>query len=84
MNLSVTIIGAGSAVFARQLLTDILRIPGLGKGSFALVDINPVCSSPEMGALFDDEMWGRGGNIFGPLIDKCESFYSSYRQPVYT
>jgi alpha-galactosidase len=42
MQTSVTIIGAGSAVFARQLITDILQIPGLDEGSFALVDIDPV------------------------------------------
>src|SRR5437879_3349959 len=38
----ITIIGAGSTVFARQLITDILQIEGLDEGSFALVDIDPV------------------------------------------
>ncbi|HEU5369127.1 MAG TPA: alpha-galactosidase [Ktedonobacterales bacterium] len=38
----VTFIGAGSAVFARQLITDILHIEGLESGIFALVDIDPV------------------------------------------
>jgi alpha-galactosidase len=37
----VTLIGAGSAVFARQLITDILAIDGLDGGTFALVDIDP-------------------------------------------
>ena len=37
----VTIMGAGSAVFSRQLMTDILQIDGLDKGTFALVDIDP-------------------------------------------
>jgi alpha-galactosidase len=37
----VTIMGAGSAVFARQLMTDILQIEGLDEGSFALIDIDP-------------------------------------------
>jgi alpha-galactosidase len=37
----VTLIGAGSAVFARQLMTDILAIDGLDNGTFALVDIDP-------------------------------------------
>jgi alpha-galactosidase len=37
----VTFIGAGSAVFARQLMTDILSIDGLDSGTFALVDIDP-------------------------------------------
>ncbi len=37
----VTIIGAGSAVFARQLITDILAVDGLDEGEFALVDIDP-------------------------------------------
>ncbi len=37
----VTFIGAGSAVFARQLITDILAIDGLEDGVFALVDIDP-------------------------------------------
>ena len=37
----ITILGAGSAVFARQLMTDILQIEGLDEGCFALVDIDP-------------------------------------------
>jgi len=36
----VTLIGAGSAVFARQLITDILAVDGLDAGVFALVDID--------------------------------------------
>jgi alpha-galactosidase len=32
--------GAGSTVFARQLMTDILHIEGLNEGTFALVDID--------------------------------------------
>ena len=36
----ITIIGAGSGVFARQLITDILSVDGLESGSFALVDID--------------------------------------------
>ena len=38
----VTFVGAGSAVFARQLMTDILNIEGLDEGTFALVDIDAV------------------------------------------
>src|SRR3989442_11368900 len=38
----VTLIGAGSAVFARQVMTDILAVDGLDRGVFALVDIDPV------------------------------------------
>ncbi len=37
----ITILGAGSTVFARQLMTDILQIEGLDEGCFALVDIDP-------------------------------------------
>ena len=37
----VTFVGAGSAVFARQLITDVLAIDGLDEGTFALVDIDP-------------------------------------------
>jgi alpha-galactosidase len=37
----VTFVGAGSAVFARQLITDILAVDGLDSGTFALVDIDP-------------------------------------------
>jgi alpha-galactosidase len=33
-------VGAGSAVFARQLMTDILDIDGLDRGTFALVDVD--------------------------------------------
>jgi alpha-galactosidase len=36
----VTILGAGSTVFARQLMTDLLCTPGLEQGTFALVDID--------------------------------------------
>ncbi len=36
----VAILGAGSAVFARQLMTDLLCTPGLERGTFALVDID--------------------------------------------
>jgi alpha-galactosidase len=37
----ITILGAGSTVFARQLMTDILQIDRLDEGCFALVDIDP-------------------------------------------
>src|ERR1700730_6182000 len=37
----VTYIGAGSAVFARQLITDTLAVDGLDAGTFALVDTDP-------------------------------------------
>ncbi len=36
----VTFVGAGSAVFARQLITDILAVDGLEEGVFALVDVD--------------------------------------------
>lgn len=36
----ITIVGAGSAVFARQLMTDILHIEGLDEGCFTLVDVD--------------------------------------------
>ncbi len=39
--MKVTIIGAGSAVFATELMTDILSTPALERGTFALVDIDP-------------------------------------------
>jgi len=34
-------VGAGSAVFARQIITDVLAVDGLDSGVFALVDIDP-------------------------------------------
>src|ERR1700674_4979966 len=37
----VTLVGAGSAVFARQIMTDILTVDGLDRGVFALVDLHP-------------------------------------------
>lgn len=37
---NITILGAGSTVFARQLMTDILLVEGLNEGSFSLVDID--------------------------------------------
>jgi alpha-galactosidase len=36
----VTFLGAGSTVFARQLITDILHVEGLDEGIIALVDID--------------------------------------------
>jgi alpha-galactosidase len=38
--IKVAILGAGSAVFARQLMADLLCTPGLDKGVFALVDVD--------------------------------------------
>lgn len=38
--LQITFLGAGSTVFARQLMTDILQVEGLDEGCFALVDID--------------------------------------------
>ncbi len=38
----IVIIGAGSAVFAQQMIVDALCIDGLQTGEFALVDIDPV------------------------------------------
>jgi alpha-galactosidase len=39
--IKVAILGAGSTVFARRLMADLLCTPGLEQGSFALVDIDP-------------------------------------------
>jgi len=36
----VALIGAGSAVFAQRMITDILAIDGLDTGMFALVDLD--------------------------------------------
>src|SRR6267378_5263294 len=36
----VTMVGAGSAVFARQIITDVLAVDGLDQGTFALIDID--------------------------------------------
>ena len=38
--MKLTYIGAGSAVFARQVITDILCVDGLEGGTFALVDLD--------------------------------------------
>lgn len=38
----ITIIGAGSVVFAKRLVSDILSYPALKETQFALTDINPV------------------------------------------
>jgi len=40
MPVKVVLLGAGSAVFSRQLMNDILCIPGLERGTFSLVDID--------------------------------------------
>jgi alpha-galactosidase len=36
----IAYIGAGSAVFARQVITDVLAVDGLDSGEFALVDVD--------------------------------------------
>src|SRR5579884_1570641 len=36
----VTLVGAGSSTFARQVITDILAIDGLDGGEFGLVDVD--------------------------------------------
>ena len=36
----LTIIGAGSTVFAAELMTDFLTAPGLDEGEFRLVDLD--------------------------------------------
>lgn len=38
--MKIAYIGAGSAVFARQVVTDVLEVEGLDAGEFALVDID--------------------------------------------
>lgn len=38
--IKVAILGAGSAAFARRLMIDLLCVPGLEQGAFALVDID--------------------------------------------
>ena len=38
--LRIAIIGAGSTVFARQIMADILATPGLTSGTFVLVDVD--------------------------------------------
>jgi alpha-galactosidase len=38
----ITIIGAGSTVFAAQLITDILLTPAISSGAIGLVDIDPI------------------------------------------
>lgn len=39
--MKITLIGAGSAVFAAELIRDILTIPEVDGGTFALVDVDP-------------------------------------------
>lgn len=55
----VTILGAGSAVFARQLMTDILQIEGLDEGCFALVDID--ASRLELAQRIAEQLIARSG-----------------------
>jgi hypothetical protein len=38
--MKIALIGAGSAVFAQRMITDILAIDGLDAGTFALVDLD--------------------------------------------
>ncbi len=56
---TITISGAGSAVFARQLITDILQIEGLDEGCFALVDID--ASRLELAQQITERLISRSG-----------------------
>jgi alpha-galactosidase len=55
-SLRIAIIGAGSAEFAAELMTDILCTPALESGTFALVDIDPerLALAGEMGRFLID------------------------------
>ncbi len=55
----ITILGAGSAVFARQLMTDMLLIDGLDEGCFALVDID--ASRLELARQIAERLIARSG-----------------------
>ena len=41
----IAIVGAGSFVFARRLVTDILTWPSLQDSTNALMDIDPSCNA---------------------------------------
>ena len=55
----VAILGAGSTVFARQLMTDLLCTPGLEQGTFALVDID--AERLELSHRLGEELVNRSG-----------------------
>ena len=56
----VTMVGAGSAVFARQIITDVLAVDGLDSGTFALVDIDPKRLELARAIAVGQEVEGRG------------------------
>lgn len=55
----VTIIGAGSTVFAAELVTDFLTTPGLESGEFRLVDVD--ARRLELAHRFADALVERSG-----------------------
>ncbi len=60
--IKVAILGAGSAVFARQLMTDLLCTPGLKTGTFALVDID--AERLELAHRIGEELVARSGRAW--------------------
>ncbi len=59
----VAILGAGSTVFARQLMTDLLCTPGLERGTFALVDID--AGRLELARRIGEKLVERSGREWG-------------------
>lgn len=57
--IKVAILGAGSTVFARQLMTDLLCTPGLERGTIALVDIDG--ERLELAHRLGEKLVGRSG-----------------------
>ena len=55
----IAILGAGSAMFAGQLMTDLLHSPGLPQGTFALVDVD--CQRLELAHRLAEHLIGLTG-----------------------
>ena len=64
----VTIIGAGSTVFAAELMSDFLTTPGLESGEFRLVDIDAerLSLAHEFAELSDRTV---GASLDGSVVD---------------
>jgi alpha-galactosidase len=59
----VAILGAGSTVFARQLMADMLCTPGLERGTFALVDVDT--ERLELAQRIGEALVERSGRTWG-------------------
>ena len=69
----IVIIGAGSVVFARRLITDFLTLPSLQDAEIALIDINPATAGDDDGVDANTPLSRRAGRHGASHLDRREA-----------